>query len=233
MKKNVFMPAIVLCSICVVVALLLSGVNMITGPIIAAQQNAAANEALLEVLPEGKNFEEIEITSDYPAIVTAGYKADGGFVFQMNVTGKSAGLVIMCGIDSEGKVVGTKVIANEETPSYAENTTVANLLKAALFEYCGEKLGQKLLKLLELRFIIKTYICMRDGLALNHLGKVARSLLTVYKHGRNGCLRSLLRLEHCGTNKDYRKENYNNYRKYYPPHITQFPSYKEFWRSQW
>ena len=108
MKKNVFMPAIVLCSICVVVALLLSGVNMITGPIIAAQQNAAANEALLEVLPEGKNFEEIEITSDYPAIVTAGYKADGGFVFQMNVTGKSAGLVIMCGIDSEGKVVGTK-----------------------------------------------------------------------------------------------------------------------------
>lgn len=120
MKKNIFMPTIVLCSICVVVALLLSGVNMITGPIIAAQQNAAANEALLEVLPEGKNFEEIEITSDYPAIVTAGYKADGGFVFQMNVTGKSAGLVIMCGVDSEGKVVGTKVIANEETPSYAE-----------------------------------------------------------------------------------------------------------------
>lgn len=120
MKKNIFMPAIVLCSICVVVALLLSGVNMITAPIIEAQQNAAADEALLEVLPDGKNFKEIEITSDYPEIVTAGYKADGGFVFKMEVTGKSAGLVIMCGIDSDGKVVGTKVIANEETPSYAE-----------------------------------------------------------------------------------------------------------------
>ena len=120
MKNNVFKPAIVLCSICIVVAILLSGVNMITAPIIAAQQNAAANEALLAVLPDGKNFEEIEITSEYPEIVAAGYKADGGFVFKMNVTGKSTGLVIMCGIDSDGKVVGTKVIANEETPSYAE-----------------------------------------------------------------------------------------------------------------
>ena len=119
MKKNLLMPTVVLSSICIVVALLLSGVNMITGPRIAAQQNAAANKALLEVLPDGTDFEEFEITSDYPAIVTAGYKANGGFVFRMNVTGKSTGLVIMCGVDANGNVVGTKVIANEETPSYA------------------------------------------------------------------------------------------------------------------
>ena len=120
MKKKFFMPTIVLCSICIVVALLLSVVNMITAPIIKARQDAAANEALLEVLPNGKNFEEIEITSEYPEIVTAGYKADGGFVFKTTVTGKNSGLVIMCGIDSNGNVVGTKVIENEETPSYAE-----------------------------------------------------------------------------------------------------------------
>lgn len=119
MKKSNLMPSIVLGSICVVVALLLSAINMVTGPIIEAAQNAAANAALLEVLPDGKNFENIEITSDYPAVVTAGYKADGGFVFQMNVTGKSAGLIIMCGVDTNGNVVGTKVISNEETPGYA------------------------------------------------------------------------------------------------------------------
>ncbi len=119
MKKSNVMPSLVLGCICIVVALLLSVVNMVTGPIIEAAQNAAANEALLEVLPDGKNFEEIEITSDYPAGVVAGYKADGGFVFQMSVTGKSAGLVIMCGVDADGRVVGTKVIANEETPGYA------------------------------------------------------------------------------------------------------------------
>ena len=120
MKNSKFYPALVLGSICLVAALLLSGVNTITSPIIEAAQNAAANAALLEVLPEGKNFQEIEITSDYPEIVTAGYKADGGFVFKMEVTGKSTGFIIMCGIDENGNVVGTKVVSNQETPSYAE-----------------------------------------------------------------------------------------------------------------
>ena len=120
MKKKIFMPAIVLCSICIVVALLLSFVNMVTAPIIKARQDAAVNEALLEVLPGGKNFEKIEITSEYPEAVTEGYRADGGFVFKVTVTGKSTGLIIMCGIDSNGNVVGTKVIANNETPDYAE-----------------------------------------------------------------------------------------------------------------
>lgn len=119
MKKNL-LPSLVLGCICLVVAVLLSVVNMFTAPIIEARQNAAANAALLEVLPEGKNFKEIELTADYPAIVTKGYKADGGCVFQMEVTGKSTGLIIMVGVDSEGKITGTKVIANQETPSYAE-----------------------------------------------------------------------------------------------------------------
>ena len=120
MKKKDVMPSVVLATICIVVALLLAAVNMITAPLIEERQNALANEALLQVLPDGKNFEKIEITDEYPDSVTAGYKADGGFVFQMTVTGKSSGLIIMCGIDSDGKIVGTKVIANQETPSYAE-----------------------------------------------------------------------------------------------------------------
>lgn len=120
MKNSKLYPSIVLCSICLVAALLLSVVNMITAPEIEKNQIEAANKALLEVLPDGKNFQEIEITSEYPQIVTAGHKADGGYVFQMSVTGKSPDLVIMCGIDADGNVVGTKVIANKETPSYAE-----------------------------------------------------------------------------------------------------------------
>lgn len=119
MKNSKFYPALVLGTICLVAALLLAGVNLITAPIIEKNQNELANAALKEVLPEGKNFQPIEITSDYPAIVKAGYKADGGFVFKMEVTGKSTGLVIMCGVDTNGNVVGTKVIASEETPDYA------------------------------------------------------------------------------------------------------------------
>lgn len=121
MKKSNIMPTVVLGAICLTVALLLSLVNSITSPIIEANQNAAANAALAVVLPEGKNFEEITIDSTYPAVITKGYKADGGFVFQATVTGKSAGLIVLCGINAEGKIVGTQVIADQETDSYDAN----------------------------------------------------------------------------------------------------------------
>ena len=112
------MPTIVLSAICLVVAFSLACINEITAPIIASRQNQAANASLLEVLPDGKNFEELTLDETYPAAITKGYKADGGFVFQATVTGKSAGLIIMIGINSEGKVVATKVIAEQETDDY-------------------------------------------------------------------------------------------------------------------
>lgn len=118
MKKQNIMPTVVLCTICLAVALLLSFVNMITGPIIEAAQNAAANEALLEVLPDGKNFTELTIDDKYPPAINMGYKADGGYVFRASVTGKSAGLIIMFGISEDGKIVSSKVIADQETDSY-------------------------------------------------------------------------------------------------------------------
>ena len=120
MKQSKFYPTIVLSSICLVVALLLSVINMITAPIIAEREANAANGALLDVLPDGKNFEKLTLDGTYPASVTDGWRAEGGYVFKMSVTGKSAGLVIMAGVSADGKIVGTKVISNEETPSYAE-----------------------------------------------------------------------------------------------------------------
>ncbi len=118
MTKERIYPTLVLTVICLAVALLLAAVNMITAPIIEAAQNAASNEALLEVLPEGKNFKEITLDDKYPDVITAGYSADGGYVFRASVTGKSSGLIIMCGINSDGKIVGTKVIADQEPDDY-------------------------------------------------------------------------------------------------------------------
>lgn len=115
MKQNKFYPSIVLGSICIVVALLLSVVNMITAPRIEANQNAAANESLLVVLPDGKNFEELVIDEKYPSSVKKGWKADGGHVFQIEVSGYKPGLVIMCGIDSEGKIAGVTHVESGET----------------------------------------------------------------------------------------------------------------------
>jgi len=118
MKKSNIMPTAVLGAICLIVGLLLSLINSITAPIIEEAQNAAANAALAVVLPEGKDFTEITIDDKYPASINKGYKADGGYVFQATVTGKSSGLIVLCGINTEGKIVGTKVIAEQETDSY-------------------------------------------------------------------------------------------------------------------
>ncbi len=113
------MPSVVLSTICLIVAVTLALINHVTAPIIKEAQDKAATAALLDVLPEGKNFKEIVIDEKYPDVITKGYSADGGFVFQATVTGKSTGLVIMIGINTEGKIVSTKVIASEETKDYA------------------------------------------------------------------------------------------------------------------
>ena len=119
MKFKNTLPVIVLVSICLVSALLLSLVNMVTAPIIEASRNQLVNEKLLVVLPDGKNFEPIVTDETYPASVTEAYRADGGFVFVMSVTGKSSGLIIMCGVSEDGKIVGTTVVESKETPEYA------------------------------------------------------------------------------------------------------------------
>ena len=116
MKKQI-MPTIVLGTILVVVALLLSVVNMVTGPIIEAQRNAAANEALLVVYPDGEGFEELDLaTLALPETVTAAYKEkSGGYVFRVTATGYKPGLTVMVGIDAEGKIIGTKCLETQDT----------------------------------------------------------------------------------------------------------------------
>ncbi|MBQ9085204.1 MAG: FMN-binding protein [Clostridia bacterium] len=115
--KTKFMPSIVLTAICLVVAALLSVVNMFTGPEILAAQEEAANAALVEVLPGGTGFEDVtaEYQGKLPASVKKATKASNGYVFQMEVTGYKPGFIIMCGIGSDGKVTGTKYIQSNET----------------------------------------------------------------------------------------------------------------------
>lgn len=118
MKKENIMPTIVLTVICVTVALLLAAVNMVTKPIIDKAANDKANATLTVVLPEGESFEEIDLsTVELPASVTKAYKETNGkgYVFEMSVSGYKSGLVIMCGVDAEGKITGSKYTASSET----------------------------------------------------------------------------------------------------------------------
>ena len=62
--KNQVKSTLVLVCICAVMAVLLAVTNSITAPIIKENQDAAANEALLQVMPGGEGFEKIEDLSD-------------------------------------------------------------------------------------------------------------------------------------------------------------------------
>ena len=117
MKQNI-KPTIVLGTICVVVALLLSVINMVTAPIIEAQGAAAANAALLVVMPDGEGFEEIDISAlGLPGTVQQVWRETSGkgHVFKVESTGYQPGMIIMIGIDTDGKITGSSYIDGKET----------------------------------------------------------------------------------------------------------------------
>ena len=62
MKNNIKNLSVFVC-ICTVITLLLSITNYFTAPIILKNQNASANKALLEVMPDGVGFELVDISS--------------------------------------------------------------------------------------------------------------------------------------------------------------------------
>lgn len=126
MKKSV-KSTLVLVVICAVTAILLALTNAITAPTIKANQDKAANEALLQVMPNGQGFEKLDLSAyTLPATVTDAYKeASGGYVFQLKTTGYGSDFIIMCGVNADGTISGTVCLSSTETLGH-EKTFGAN-----------------------------------------------------------------------------------------------------------
>lgn len=126
MKKSV-KSTLVLVVICAVTAILLALTNAITAPTIKANQDKAANEALLQVMPNGQGFEKLDLSAyTLPATVTDAYKeAGGGYVFQLKTTGYGSDFIIMCGVNPDGTISGTVCLSSTETLGH-EKTFGAN-----------------------------------------------------------------------------------------------------------
>ena len=114
---------IVLVCICLAMTVALAFTNSITAPIIEKNQSAAANEALLVVMPEGGSFEAVDLSAyTLPATVAEAYKAEnGGYVFKLITTGYSSGFVIMCGVNADGTVSGAVCLESTETLGFEKN----------------------------------------------------------------------------------------------------------------
>ena len=88
------------------------------------------DEALLEVMPGAEGFELIEFDpAKYPATVTEIYKETSGqgYVIKLNTTGHNPDLIIMCGVDPNGVVIGATCLSSNETFGH-EKTFGSNLV---------------------------------------------------------------------------------------------------------
>ena len=119
-------PIIVLVLICVIMSGLLAFTNGITAPIIAEAERKANEEARLEVLPSADAFEKVEAGS-LPDAVREVYKASNGagYTFSLTTTGYGGKntLKMAVGIDMDGKITGTKVLAHKETAGLGSKIT--------------------------------------------------------------------------------------------------------------
>ena len=113
------MPVAILAVICLICAALLGAVNMIAAPEIDSRNQEEITKSLKVVLPQGENFEKIELGEKYPKEIKSAYKCDAGYVFETSVKGKEL-MSVMCGISIDGKVVGVEIVAETETPGYKE-----------------------------------------------------------------------------------------------------------------
>lgn len=117
MKQKVKNLVVFVC-ICTVITLLLATTNFITGPIIQKNQNASANKSLIEVMPNGKGFEAVDIsTFTLPSTVAEAFKETSGegYVIKLITSGYGTDMVIMCGVDTKGIVTGAVCLSSNET----------------------------------------------------------------------------------------------------------------------
>ncbi len=106
--------------ICAAMAVMLATANYITAPIIAKNEAAAANEALLVVMPTGEGFTSVDISAlDLADTVKEVFtEKNGGTVVKLTTTGFNPNMTIMVGVNSDGTVSGAVCLGSEETLGY-------------------------------------------------------------------------------------------------------------------
>lgn len=124
--KYILRLALTLLVITSVVAVVLAGVNMITGPVIAAW-NEAKTQAAIEAVLEGGYHTEITEFDTQGGMVTKVYQGDNGYAVQVESSGFDGTITMMVGISKDGKVLGISIINQSETAGLgavsAENTS--------------------------------------------------------------------------------------------------------------
>lgn len=117
MKSSVLKMLVVLTGIGLISGGSLAGVYKASAPLIEKHRLAALKKAIFEVLPEAKNYKELEKNglTAYQGLDEKGNPV--GLAFEAEGNGFQAKIVMMVGIDNEfKKLKGMKVLYQIETP---------------------------------------------------------------------------------------------------------------------
>ena len=127
MKKANIMPVAVLTAICLVVAALLGGINLLTKDKIAENKLKKEQASLIEVLPGASVFDKIEeLPENLPSTVKDVYRERGGLGYVIIVVAEktdysSGDMTISVGI-SDGKITGAKITSYFESKDLGKGT---------------------------------------------------------------------------------------------------------------
>ena len=118
---------LVLFAISVVTALLLGLVNMVTAPVIAANNQRVADEAKAEVLPTSGEY--VEVTGQYtggdPNVLGVYQAGEDGYVVEIQSSGFGGMVKMMVGVGADGTCTGVSITGHSETSGLGANATDA------------------------------------------------------------------------------------------------------------
>lgn len=111
-KKQCITTFVLIFALLIVFSAAAVGLNFVTGPIIEKNEASRASGALAKVFPDGKGFEEVDLSTltDLPDTLVSVHRetSGAGYVLNMSTTKGYTGNAIKLsfGVDSEGKIVG-------------------------------------------------------------------------------------------------------------------------------
>ena len=115
-KKSLATPVLVV----LVFAVVLMGLNVGLGPIIAENQSSQAFGPLMAVMPDAENFEQVEV--ELPETVLAVYKETSGLGYAVRCAATSQysaePMEMTFGIDAEGKICGMQLDVYTESKDF-------------------------------------------------------------------------------------------------------------------
>lgn len=116
-KKENLMPVVVLAVICLAVAVLISGINLLTRGEIEKKENEKISESLQIVMAGGEFGAALELPDTAPSTVKAVYEEKNGMghVVVLDKQGYKSIITLSVGISKDKKIVGAVITSEAES----------------------------------------------------------------------------------------------------------------------